>query len=55
MYKLKRSLYGLKQAPRAWYAKIDARFKEEGFVATYLELNLYVKRSRTSIIVNVVC
>ena len=41
--KLKKALYGLKQAPRAWNTRIDAYFKEHGFVQCPYEHALYVK------------
>jgi hypothetical protein len=43
VYKLKKALYGLKQAPRAWYSRIDAYFKREGFLKCPYEHTLYVK------------
>jgi hypothetical protein len=31
VYQLHKALYGLKQAPRAWFSRIAAYFKDEGF------------------------
>jgi Reverse transcriptase (RNA-dependent DNA polymerase) len=41
--KLNRALYGLKQAPRALNTRIDAYFKENGFVQCPYEHALYLK------------
>jgi hypothetical protein len=31
VYQLHKALYGIKQAPRAWFSRIAAYFKDEGF------------------------
>ncbi|KAJ9565578.1 hypothetical protein OSB04_001544 [Centaurea solstitialis] len=46
VYKLKKALYGLKQAPRAWYSRIDAYFKKEGFVKCPYEHTLFLKSDK---------
>ena len=48
--KLKKALYGLKQAPRAWNTRIDAYFKEHGFVQCPYEHALYVKVRKNDIL-----
>jgi Reverse transcriptase (RNA-dependent DNA polymerase) len=40
--KLKKTLYGLKQTPRAWNTRINAYFKEHGFVQCPYEHALYL-------------
>ncbi|KAD4385282.1 hypothetical protein E3N88_25450 [Mikania micrantha] len=44
VYRLRKALYGLKQAPRAWYSKIDGYFHRHGFIKSYSEPTLYVKK-----------
>ncbi|KAJ0566009.1 putative RNA-directed DNA polymerase [Helianthus annuus] len=44
VYKLKKALYGLKQAPRAWYHRIEAYFKGEGFKKSGHDHTLFVKK-----------
>lgn len=41
---------GLKQAPRAWNTRIDAYFKEHGFVQCPYEHALYVKVRKDDIL-----
>lgn len=43
VYKLRKAPYGLKQAPRAWYSRIEAYFKKEGFHKCDYEHTLFVK------------
>lgn len=52
VYKLKKALYGLKQAPRAWYGRLDAYLRGDGFHRSDNEPTLYVKvRSSDDIII----
>jgi Reverse transcriptase (RNA-dependent DNA polymerase) len=48
--KLKKALYGLKQTPRAWNTRIDAYFKEHGFVQYLYEHALYLKVQKDDIL-----
>lgn len=43
VFHLKKALYGLKQAPKAWYSKIDAHFKQHGYMKNDAEHTLYMK------------
>lgn len=43
VYKLHKALYGLKQAPRAWFSRIDAYFRSEGFQNCSNEQTLFTK------------
>jgi hypothetical protein len=44
VYQLHKALYGLKQAPRAWFSRIAAYFKDEGFETCSNEHTLFIKR-----------
>jgi hypothetical protein len=44
VYQLHKALYGLKQAPRAWFSRIAAYFKDEGFETCPNEHTLFIKR-----------
>ncbi|KAD0618050.1 hypothetical protein E3N88_43977 [Mikania micrantha] len=46
VYKLHKALYGLKQAPRAWYSRIDTYLASQGFIRSYNEPTLYVKKEK---------
>ena len=48
--KLKKALYGLKQALRAWNTRINAYFKEHGFVQCPYEHALYMKVRKDDIL-----
>jgi hypothetical protein len=44
VYQLHKALYGLKQAPRAWFSRIAAYFKDEGFETCPNEHTLFIKK-----------
>jgi len=39
--RIRRALYGLKQAPKAWYSRIDAWLKSQGYTRSEYNPNLY--------------
>ena len=43
VYRLFKALYGLKQAPRAWNEKMDQYLKQQGFIRSHADSNLYYK------------
>lgn len=47
VYKLRKALYGLKQAPRAWYHRIKAYFKKEGFKRSSYDHTLFIKKAQS--------
>jgi hypothetical protein len=42
---LQKSLYGLKQAPRAWYQRFTSYLTTLGFVASALDVSLFVYKN----------
>lgn len=54
VYRLRKTLYGLKQAPKAWYSKLDAHLREQGFSKGAIDRNLYFKTQGDSILVVIV-
>ncbi|KAK1612102.1 hypothetical protein QYE76_035775 [Lolium multiflorum] len=42
--KLQKSLYGLKQAPRAWFSQLSSRLLALGFMASAVDVSLFVFR-----------
>jgi hypothetical protein len=50
VYQLKKSLYGLKKAPRAWYTKMDSYLLSQNFVRCKSDLNVYMLRMATSLL-----
>lgn len=53
--KFMKALYGLKQAPREWNTRIDAYFKENGFVQCPYEHALYVKVKKGDVLFVAFC
>ena len=43
VYRLFKALYGLKQAPRAWNEKMDQYLKQQAFIRSHADYNLYYK------------
>ena len=48
---LLKTLYGLKQSPREWNAVLDTFLTDDGFVSTNSDPCIYIKRSKTGLIV----
>jgi transposase InsO family protein len=44
VFELRKSLYGLKQAGRAWYGVLDTKLKSLGFVPSFADPCLYIRR-----------
>ena len=42
---LRRALYGLKQAPRAWFAKFSSTISRLGYMASYYDSALFLRRT----------
>jgi hypothetical protein len=51
MCKLKKALYELNQAPRSWYEKIDSFFRQQSFMKSKSDPNLYTKFDEQAYIV----
>ena len=47
---LQRALYGLKQAPRAWFAKFSSTISRLGYMASYYDSALFLRRTDKNII-----
>jgi len=47
---LLKSLYGLKQAPRVWYEKLNHHLLSNGYVKCISDPNVYIKRSKSFVI-----
>ena len=45
VFRLWRALYGLKQAPRAWFAKFSSTISQHGFLGSYFNKTLFLRRS----------
>jgi len=54
VYKLSKAFYGLKQAPRAWYSRIEAYFKKEGFKKCDYEHTLFIKANNSGNIIIII-
>lgn len=47
--KLQKALFGLKQAPRAWYSTFSQFLLGQGFVNSYCDNSLFIRKSSSSI------
>jgi hypothetical protein len=48
--KLDKALYGLKQAPRAWYSRLSFKLQALGFIASKIDISLFIYKKGPVII-----